>query len=258
MRIFARPRYPSGVGFQFGVSLRYPSMIGYGDCMFKIHLLGEKGNLSQIFVKRLKGSSSVVFQHGDLILREILHRENANLSLFLDVYLEEFSPFADGSGEHMLEIVSWGRRGTYRNFSTSMSRVIPCYGRPHRPHIQEYLLRKRGNLSQVFNVHREDLSPIVGYEDHMSNYFSWWRWGTYRSFLGSFRILVRHRDPMSSFCSPSGEGGIYRKFSARAFLLEDARLGFKLLVYRISWSMALAPEEHLRCWFVSVHDVDCL
>jgi hypothetical protein len=24
MRIFARPLYPSGVGFQFGVSLRYP------------------------------------------------------------------------------------------------------------------------------------------------------------------------------------------------------------------------------------------
>jgi hypothetical protein len=153
MRIFARPLYPSGVGFQFGVSLRYPSMVGYGDCMLKIHLLGEKGNLSQFFVDHLKRSSSVVFQHGDLILGEILHRENANLSLFLGVYLEEFSPSADGSGEHMLKIVSWGRSGTYRNFSTSMSRVIPCYGRSHRPYIQEYLLRKRGNLSQVFNVH---------------------------------------------------------------------------------------------------------
>jgi hypothetical protein len=74
--------------------------------MLKVHLLGEKGNLSQFFVDHLKRSSSVVFQHGDLILGEILHRENANLSLFLGVYLEEFSPSADGSGEHMLKIVS--------------------------------------------------------------------------------------------------------------------------------------------------------
>jgi hypothetical protein len=157
--------------------------------MLKIHLLGEKGNLSQFF--------------------DVHVERHPLLWPVTQTTYPRISPEEEGE--------------PITTFQRPPGRLV-SYSWLQRPHVQLFLLVEMGNLSRFFGI-VPDCSQI---------------------------------HPMSKFCSLCGERGTYRKFSATAFLLEDVRLGFKLLVYRIPWSMALAPEEHLWWWFASVHDVDYL
>jgi hypothetical protein len=119
--------------------------------MLKIHLLGEKGNLSQFFVDHLKASSSLVFQHGDLILREILPREKWNLSQFFDAHVERH-PLLWPVTQTTHPRVSPEEEGEpITTFQRPPGRLV-SYSWLRRPHVQLFFLVEMGNLSQFFGI----------------------------------------------------------------------------------------------------------